>query len=141
MVQSFILVIKIRVQIRRLLLQGYTSIYMNDIQLYGYNGANHLLSNDRGINEESSEISCTMAEKCKRTLYLLQAADENLIYMAKQIKDVLTMEPLGVLRASIKISYLKKMTLTQESLFAHIFLLDQDNNILLDRVVKNKDNQ
>ena len=43
-------------QIRRLLLQGYTSIYMNDIQLYGYNGANHLLSNDRGINEESSKF-------------------------------------------------------------------------------------
>ena len=127
-------------QIRRLLLQGYTSIYMNDIQLYGYNGANHLLSNDRGINEESSEISCTMAENANGRCVYYNAADENLIYMAKQIKDVLTMEPLGVLRASIKISYLKKMTLTaQESLFAHIFLLDQDNNILLESVGENKD--
>ena len=108
---------------------------MNDIQLYGYNGANHLLSNDRGINEESSEISCTMAENANGRCVYYNAADENLIYMAKQIKDVLTMEPLGVLRASIKISYLKKMTLTaQESLFAHIFLLDQDNNILLESV-------
>lgn len=116
-------------QIRRLLLQGYTSIYMNDIQLYGYNGANHLLSNDRGINEESSEISCTMAENANGRCVYYNAADENLIYMAKQIKDVLTMEPLGVLRASIKISYLKKMTLTaQESLFAHIFLLDQEQH-------------
>ena len=62
------------------------------------------------------------------------------IYMAKQIKDVLTMEPLGVLRASIKISYLKKMTLTaQESLSAHIFLLDQDNNILLESAGENMD--
>ena len=113
---------------------------MNDIQLYGYNGANHLLSNDRGINEESSEISCTMAENANGRCVYYNAADENLIYMAKQIKDVLTMEPLGVLRASIKISYLKKMTLTaQESLFAHIFLLDQDNNILLESVGENKD--
>ena len=100
--------------IRRLLLQGYTSIYMNDIQLYGYNGANHLLSNDRGINEESSEISCAMAENANGRCVYYNAADENLIYMAKQIKDVLTMEPLGVLRASIKISYLKKMTLTAQ---------------------------
>ena len=127
-------------QIRRLLLQGYTSIYMNDIQLYGYNGANHLLSNDRGINEESSEISCAMAENANGRCVYYNAADENLIYMAKQIKDVLTMEPLGVLRASIKISYLKKMTLTaQESLFAHIFLLDQDNNILLESAGENID--
>ena len=127
-------------QIRRLLLQGYTSIYINDIQLYGYNGANHLLSNDRGINEESSEISCAMAENSNGRCVYYNAVDENLIYMAKQIKDVLTMEPLGVLRASIKISYLKKMTLTaQESLSAHIFLLDQDNNILLESVGENKD--
>ena len=127
-------------QIRRLLLQGYTSIYMNDIQLYGYNGANHLLSNDRGINKESSEISCAMAENANGRCVYYNAVDENLIYMAKQIKDVLTMEPLGVLRASIKISYLKKMTLTaQESLSAHIFLLDQDNNILLESAGENMD--
>ena len=127
-------------QIRRLLLQGYTSIYINDIQLYGYNGANHLLSNDRGINEESSEISCAMAENANGRCVYYNAVDENLIYMAKQIKDVLTMEPLGILRASIKISYLKKMTLTaQESLSAHIFLLDQDNNILLESAGENMD--
>ena len=127
-------------QIRRLLLQGYISIYINDIQLYGYNGANHLLSNDRRINEESSEISCTMAEKANGRCVYYNVADEKLIYMAKQIKDVLTMEPLGILRASIKISYLKKMTLTaQESLSAHIFLLGQDKNILLESAGENTD--
>ena len=42
-------------QIRRLLLQGYTSIYMNDIQLYGYNGANHLLANNHEINENTAQ--------------------------------------------------------------------------------------
>ena len=120
-------------QIRRLLLQGYTSIYMNDIQLYGYNGANHLLSNNREINEESARISCELAEKANGRCIYYNAADEGLIYMAKQVKDVLTMQPLGILRASIKISYLKKMTLTaQDSLSAHIFLLDKDKNILLE---------
>ena len=65
--------------------------------------------------------------------------------MAKQIKDSLTMEPLGILRASIKLSYLKKMTITaRESLSARIFLLDNDRNILLesaedDSVITNRD--
>ena len=120
-------------QIRRLLLQGYTSIYMNDIQLYGYNGANHLLSNNREINEESAQISCNLAEQAKGRCIYYNASEEGLMYMAKQIKDSLTMEPLGILRASIKISYLKKMTMTaRESLSAHIFLLDSDRNILLE---------
>lgn len=120
-------------QIRRLLLQGYTSIYMNDIQLYGYNGANHLLSNNREINEETAQISCTLAEKANGRCIYYNASDEGLMYMAKQIKDSLTMEPLGILRASIKLSYLKKMTMTaRESLSAHIFLLDSDRNILLE---------
>ena len=52
-------------QIRRLLLQGYTSIYMNDIQLYGYNGANHLLANNHEINENTAQTSCELAEQAK----------------------------------------------------------------------------
>lgn len=102
-------------QIRRLLLQGYTSIYMNDIQLYGYNGANHLLSNNREINEETARISCELAEQANGRCIYYNASDEGLMYMAKQIKDSLTMEPLGILRASIKLSYLKKMTITAEN--------------------------
>lgn len=132
-------------QIRRLLLQGYTSIYMNDIQLYGYNGANHLLSNNREINEETARISCELAEQANGRCIYYNASDEGLMYMAKQIKDSLTMEPLGILRASIKLSYLKKMTITaRESLSARIFLLDNDKNILLesaedDSVITNRD--
>ena len=120
-------------QIRRLLLQGYTSIYMNDIQLYGYNGANHLLANNHEINEETAQASCELAEQANGRCTYYNASEEGLMYMAKQIKDALTMEPLGILRASIKLSYLKKMTVTaRESLSAHIFLLDSDRNILLE---------
>ena len=55
------------------------------------------------------------------------------MYMAKQIKDSLTMKPVGILRASIKLSYLKKMTITaRDSLAAHIFLLDNDKNVLIE---------
>ena len=121
-------------QIRRLLLQGYTSIYMNDIQLYGYNGANHLLANNHEINErKTAQTSCELAEQAKGRCIYYNASEEGLMYMAKQIKDSLTMKPLGILRASIKLSYLKKMTITaRESLSAHIFLLDSDKNVLIE---------
>ena len=120
-------------QIRRLLLQGYTSIYMNDIQLYGYNGANHLLANNREIHEKTAQISCELAEQAKGRCIYYNASEEGLMYMAKQIKDSLTMKPVGILRASIKLSYLKKMTITaRDSLAAHIFLLDNDKNVLIE---------
>lgn len=120
-------------QIRRLLLQGYTSIYMNDIQLYGYNGANHLLANNHEINENTAQTSCELAEQAKGRCIYYNASEEGLMYMAKQIKDSLTMKPVGILRASIKLSYLKKMTITaRDSLAAHIFLLDNDKNVLIE---------
>ena len=120
-------------QIRRLLLQGYTSIYMNDIQLYGYNGANHLLANNHEINENTAQTSCELAEQAKGRCIYYNASEEGLMYMAKQIKDSLTMKSVGILRASIKLSYLKKMTITaRDSLSAHIFLLDSDKNVLIE---------
>ena len=95
-------------QIRRLLLQGYTSIYMNDIQLYGYNGANHLLANNHEINENTAQTSCELAEQAKGRCIYYNASEEGLMYMAKQIKDSLAMKPVGILRASIKLSLSEK---------------------------------
>lgn len=120
-------------QIRRLLLQGYTSVYMNDTQLYGYNGANHLLSNGKEIIVSEEEAVIKKAEEAAgRCVYYNVADDTGLIYIAKQIKDSLTMKPLGVLRASIKVSYLEKMTeATQNSFTAEVFLLDGDNHVIL----------
>ena len=113
--------------------RGYTSIYMNDIQLYGYNGANHLLANNHEINENTAQTSCELAEQAKGRCIYYNASEEGLMYMAKQIKDSLTMKPVGILRASIKLSYLKKMTITaRDSLAAHIFLLDNDKNVLIE---------
>ncbi len=121
-------------QIRRLLLQGYTSVYMNDIQLYGYNGANHVLCNDsETIIKDRWELVFQKAEDAKGScIYYNAAEDEGLIYIAKQIKDTLTMEPLGILKASIKVNYLQKMTeAARESLTAEIFLLDDDGQTIL----------
>lgn len=120
-------------QIRRLLLQGYTSVYMNDIELYGYNGADHLLYNGEQILLSDKEILHEKAEEANgRCVYYNASEGTGLIYIAKQIKDSLTMEPLGILQASIKVSYLKKMTKSaQSSLMAELFLLDDNNKIIL----------
>lgn len=121
-------------QIRRLLLQGYTSVYMNDIQLYGYNGANHLLFNGQNLAVSQEEAVLGKAEEAKgRCVYCNVSDEEGLIYVAKQVKDSLTMEPLGILRASIKVSYLEKVTETmRESFTAEVFLLDGDDGVILE---------
>lgn len=120
-------------QIRRLLLQGYTSVYIYDIQLYGYNGADHLLSNTSDIVKSEKETVRKKAEAAKGScVYYNAAEEEGLVYIAKQIKDSLTMEPLGILMASIKVSYLEKMTEdAQESLSADVFLLDDTKEWIL----------
>lgn len=120
-------------QIRRLLLQGYTSVYMNDIQLYGYNGANHLLSNGNEIVVSEEEMVIKKAEEAAgKCVYYNVSEDTGLIYVAKQIKDSLTMKPLGILRASIKVSSLEKMTeAAKDSFSAEIYLLDSENQVIL----------
>lgn len=120
-------------QIRRLLLQGYTSVYMNDIQLYGYNGANHLLSNGNDIIVFEEETVLKKAEEAAgKCVYYNASDDAGVIYVAKQIKDTLTMKPLGILRASIKVDALEKMTeAAQNSFTAEMFLLDKDYNVIL----------
>lgn len=125
-------------QIRRLLLQGYTSVYMNDIQLHGYNGAQHLLSNGTKAALEGTEEVFRKAEEANGRCVYYNAADEaGLIYIAKQIKDSLTMEPLGILQASIKVSYLERMTeAARNSLTAEILLWDDEQYLILQSLDK-----
>lgn len=54
------------------------------------------------------------------------------MYMAKQIKDSLTMKPVGILRASIKLSYLKNDDHSQRFFGCTYFLLDNDKNVLIE---------
>ena len=70
MAQSCILLFKIR-QIRRLGFCRDIQVFIrNDIQLYGYNGANHLLANNHEINENTAQTSCELAEQAKgRCIY------------------------------------------------------------------------
>ena len=96
MAQSCIPIIQDQGRSEGCFLQGYTSIYMNDIQLYGYNGANHLLANNHEINENTAQTSCELAEQAKGRCIYYNASEEGLMYMAKQIKDSLTMKPVGI---------------------------------------------
>lgn len=123
-------------QIRRLLLQGYTSVYMNDIRLYGYNGAEHLLYTGERPEIHDEETVLQKAEEANGScVYYNDSEETGLIYIAKQIKDSLTMQPLGFLLASIKINYLEKMTeVVKRSLSAEIIMLDNENQVILNGI-------
>ena len=64
-----------------------------------------------------------LAEQAKGRCIYYNASEEGLMYMAKQIKDSLTMKPVGILRASIKLSYLKKMTNHSQRFFGCTYFL------------------
>ncbi len=98
-------------QIRRLLLQMYSSVYMNDINLYGYNGASYVLQNGYSdIVYDEAEIESYAKEGNGKCVFYNDEEETGHIHVAKLIKDSLTMEPIGILQASIKVSYLDKMT-------------------------------
>lgn len=101
--------------------------------MYGYNGANHIISGEQGIViSDEKEVIKRAEEANGRCIYFSDAQNTNLIYIAKQVKDSLTTEPLGILLATIKVSYLEKMTKSaRNSLDAEVFLLDNNNQVIL----------
>ena len=122
-------------QLRRLLLQVYSSVYMHDIQLIGYNGASHILSNGEKIDSLDEKIIEAAKRGKGRTAYCNKAEESGLLYSARQINDSLTMKPIGIVSASIKTGYLANMTNSLRLSFsAETMLLDSDGNIIFSTV-------
>lgn len=70
-------------QLRRLLLQVYSSVYMHDIQLIGYNGASHILSNGEKIDSLDEKIIEAAKRGKGRTAYCNKAEESGLLYSAR----------------------------------------------------------
>lgn len=118
-------------QLRRLLLQVYSSVYMHDIQLIGYNGASHILANERETAPLDEKIIKSAKKEKGRTVYCNEAEESGLLYAARQINDSLTMKPIGTVSASIRVSYLSSMTNSlRRSFSAETMLLDSSGNII-----------
>lgn len=120
-------------QIRRLLLQMYSSVYMDDIDLYGYNGALYILKNGNDyVPYNLGEIKQYAKEKNGKCVIYNDEKDEGRIHIVKLIKDSLTMKPIGTLRASIKIHYLSKMTEKfKNTTNGNIILLDNNKKQII----------
>ena len=97
-------------QIRRLLLQGYSSVRMYDIELYGNNGSDFRVSQDNNQYVSNEYVVFQLAKEANGKCIIYNDKKTKSLQMVKEIKDALSMKSLGILRASVKVSYLDKMT-------------------------------
>lgn len=114
-------------RIRRLLLQGYSSVYMKDIELYGYNGTDYFLALNGETTAKDQEEIFTLAEQANGECIIYNDDRGDTVQVIKLVRDMLTMKPLGVLRASLKTEYLDQMT-EQVKLATNgsVYILDKD---------------
>lgn len=94
-------------QIRRLMLQEYYSISINDIEITGLNGAEYLVS----VNNQHSAYDATalqsLAEESQGHWVLYDSSGQ--LQLAKLIKELQTGTPLGYVRISLRQDYLEKL--------------------------------
>ena len=98
-------------RIRRIMLQIYSSVTMNDVEIYGINETNHYLSlwskkyemPDKDILFENANLSKG------RSVLVNNINDADTIQMIKMVKDLQTYKPIGYIRFGLKRNYIEKM--------------------------------
>ena len=98
-------------RIRRIMLQIYSSVTMNDVEIYGINETNHYLSlwskkyeiPDKDILFENAKLSKG------RSVLVNNINDADTIQMIKMVKDLQTYKPIGYIRFGLKRNYIEKM--------------------------------
>ena len=98
-------------QIRRMMLKEFSSVTMNDMELYGKNGASYYISvwSEKWVIPDENELF-RKADEAKGHWILVQGDEEDeTLQMIKQIKDLQTYRPLGYIRIGLKRSYLDKL--------------------------------
>lgn len=98
-------------RIRRIMLQIYSSVTMNDVEIYGINETNHYLSlwskkyeiPDKDILFENAYLSKG------RSVFVNNINDADTIQMIKMVKDLQTYKPIGYIRFGLKRNYIEKM--------------------------------
>lgn len=123
-------------KLKRVMVQMFNSIYMEDMEIYGNNGKNFFCS----VRSDSKEPDLPNAEELKEiavenmgAIVCVNDIDSSRnLQVVKEIKDSLSMQSLGVLRTSIKLSALNRIQ--QNVDFAssgNIIILDDKNQIIL----------
>lgn len=99
-------------QIRRIMLQEYSSITTTDMELYGNNGTNYYLSvwsEKPRIPYEASLFQKANEAKGKWIVWN-EESDSETLQMMKVVKDLQTYTPIGYVRIGLKRSYIQKMS-------------------------------
>ncbi len=121
-------------KIKRLMVQMFNSIYMKDMEIYGNNGKEYFCSVEyQAPNLPNIEGLKQTARKNMGAIVCVNDIDSSgCLQVLKEIKDILSMESLGIFRSSIRLSALKRIQ--QNVDFAssgEILLLDADNRVIL----------
>ncbi len=98
-------------QIRRIMIQQYSSVTMNDMELYGMNGASYYFSvwsQKREIENEDELFR--KADEARGRWVLVNDETGDTLQIIKLIKDLQTYTPMGYVRIGLKRDYINKMT-------------------------------
>ena len=99
-------------QIRRIMIQEYSSVTMNDMELYGMNGASYYFSvwSQKPEIENEDELFRKADEARGRWVLVNRDGTDDTLHVIKLIKDLQTYTPIGYVRIGLKRDYIDKMT-------------------------------
>lgn len=121
-------------KLKRLMVQMFNSIHMEDMEIYGENGKEYFCSILYQAPElpNTEELKQTAREQMGSIVCINDIENSGNLQVVKEIKDTLSMQSLGVLRTSIRLAALERIQ--QNVDFAssgNIILLDDNNDIIL----------
>lgn len=120
-------------QIRRIMIQEYSSVTMNDMELYGMNGASYYFSvwSKKPEIENEDELFRKADEARGRWVLVNRDGSDNTLHVVKLIKDLQTYTPIGYVRIGLKRDYIDKMTSNISfGSNGNITILDEQDNII-----------
>ncbi|MGF6989782.1 two-component system sensor histidine kinase YesM [Lachnospiraceae bacterium PM6-15] len=98
-------------QIQRIMLKEYSSVTMNDIELYGINGTNYYYSiwSEKPEIPDEERLLLTADEAKGKWVLISEDEQSDSVHLLKQVKDLQTYKVLGYIRVGLKRSYIEKM--------------------------------
>lgn len=123
---------KNRQEMSKAMVLTYSSAIMNDIEIYGNNGQDYYISSNKKHADTYQMYMGLESKGDGRNIIINDISIGGDIEIIKEIKDIKTLQSLGLLRASLKKSVIKNII--REIDFASdgfIIVLDSDNNMVV----------
>lgn len=123
-------------KLKRLMVQMFHSVHMEDIEIYGNNGKEYFCSVRSDYQEPNLLNASELKEIARENMGAIVCVNDKdvsgCLQVVKEIKDTLSMKSLGVLRASIRISSLEQIQQNADFAFSgEIILLDDKNQVIV----------